>query len=106
MCLYCKKIAKGGGIHIMKKHLAKVKGDIEPCKYVPPDVRFRMENSLHKLVKSKQAAQEAHECENLYGPNASQFEGIYQDVNMRFNKYKKNPTIAATSSGKRKKNQQ
>ena len=39
----------------MKNHLAGVKGDIGPCKYVPPDVRFRMENSLQELVKSKQA---------------------------------------------------
>ena len=46
ICLYCKKIAKGGGIHRMKQHLAEVKGDIGPCKSIPPDVRFRMENSL------------------------------------------------------------
>ena len=25
ICLYCKKIAKGGGIHRMKQHLARVK---------------------------------------------------------------------------------
>ena len=46
MCLYCKNIAKGRGIHKIKKHLVVVKGDIGPCKSVPPDVRFRMENSL------------------------------------------------------------
>ncbi|RVX02327.1 hypothetical protein CK203_028276 [Vitis vinifera] len=30
ICLYCKKITKGGGIHRMKLHLAGVKGDIGP----------------------------------------------------------------------------
>ena len=53
--LYCKKITKGGGIHIMKQHLARVKGDIGPCKSIPPDVRFRMENSLQEFVNSKKA---------------------------------------------------
>ena len=77
MCLYYKKVAKGGGIHRMKKHLAGVKGDIGPCKSILPVVRFRMENSLQELVKSKQAVQEAHECENPYGPNVPQFDGGY-----------------------------
>ena len=40
MCLYYKKVAKGGGIHRMKKHLAGMKGDIGPYKPVPPGVRF------------------------------------------------------------------
>ena len=56
----------------MKQHLAGVKGDIGPCKSVPPDVRFRMENSLQKFVNSKKAAQEAYENRN---PNVSQSEG-------------------------------
>ena len=70
----------------MKKHLAGMKGDIGPYKSIPPDIRFLMEISLQALVRSKQGAQEAYEGENLYGPNVSQFEGIYQDVKMRFNK--------------------
>eukprot|EP00261_Vitis_vinifera_P037401 XP_019078644.1 PREDICTED: uncharacterized protein LOC100260439 [Vitis vinifera] len=75
ICLYCKKITKGGGIHRMKQHLVGVKGDIGPCKSVPPDVRFRMENSLQEFVNSKKATQEAYEERNPYGPNVSQFEG-------------------------------
>ena len=59
----------------MKQHLTRVKGDIGPCKSVPPYVRFRMENSLQKFVNSKKATQEAYECRNPYGPNVSQFEG-------------------------------
>ena len=57
------------------KHLVGVKGNIGPCKSVPPDVKFRMENSLQEFVNSKKAKQEAYEYRNLYGPNVSQFEG-------------------------------
>ena len=38
--MYCKKVTKGGGIHRMKQHLAGVKGDIRPCRSVPPDVNI------------------------------------------------------------------
>ena len=74
ICLYCKKIAKGGGIHRMKQHLARVKEDIGPCKAVPLDVRFQMKNSLQEFMNSKKATQEAYEYRNPYGPNMSQFE--------------------------------
>ena len=74
-CLYCKKVTKGKGIHRMKLHLAGVKGDIRPCKSVPPDVKYRMENSLQEIVKSKKLAQATYEFENPYGPNVLQFEG-------------------------------
>ena len=49
ICVHSKKIAKGGVIHRMKQHLVGVKGNIGPCKSVPPDVKFRMENSLQEL---------------------------------------------------------
>ena len=71
ICLHCKKIAKGGGIHRMKQHLVGVKGDICPCKSVPPNVRFRMENSFQEFFNSKKATQEAYEYRNPYGPNVS-----------------------------------
>ena len=66
ICMYC----KGGGIHRMKQHLVGVKGDIGPCRSVPPDVKYRMENFLQE-VKSKKASQAAYEFENPYGPNVS-----------------------------------
>ena len=59
----------------MKQHLAEVKRNIGPCKSVPPNVRFQIENSLHEFVNSKKATQEAYEYRNPYGPNVSQFEG-------------------------------
>ena len=78
ICLYCKKVTKGRGIHRMKQHLAGVKGDIGPCRSVPLDVKYRMENSLQEIVKSKKASQAVYEFENPYGPNVSQFEGDEQ----------------------------
>ena len=71
ICWYCKKIAKGGGIHRMKQHLVWVKWDIGPCKSIPLDVRFWMENSLQKFVNSKKATQEAYGYRNPYGSNVS-----------------------------------
>ena len=59
----------------MKQHLAGVKGDFGPCKSIPPNVRFQMENSLQEFVNSKKTTQETYECRNPYGPNVSQFEG-------------------------------
>ncbi|KAL6319822.1 hypothetical protein AAG906_036886 [Vitis piasezkii] len=99
ICLYCKKITKGGGIHRMKQHLAGVKGDIGPCKSVPPDVRFRMENSLQEFVNSKKATQEAYEERNPYGPNVSQFEG---DMAEGEEEVQEMQSPMASSSGKRK----
>ena len=100
ICLYCKKITKGGGIHRMKLHLAGVKGDIGPCKSVPPDVRFRMENSLQEFVNAKKATKEADEYRNPYGPNVSQFEG---DMAEGEEEVQEMQSPMAVSSGKRKK---
>ena len=51
-----KKVTKGEGIHRMKQHFTGVKGDIGQCRWVPPDVKYRMENSLQEVVKSKKAS--------------------------------------------------
>ncbi|KAL6331914.1 hypothetical protein AAG906_020263 [Vitis piasezkii] len=84
----------------MKQHLAGVKEDIGPCKSVPPDVRFRMENSLQEFVNSKKATQEAYEYRNPYGPNVSQFEG---DMAEGEEEVQEMQSPMAASSGKRKK---
>ncbi|XP_022018457.2 uncharacterized protein LOC110918457 [Helianthus annuus] len=47
-------MVRGGGITRMKRHLAGVKGDIEPCKKVTADVRFTMQGLLKEIeVKAK-----------------------------------------------------
>nr|CAN74692.1 hypothetical protein VITISV_017720 [Vitis vinifera] len=84
----------------MKQYLVGVKGDIGPCKSVPPDVRFRMENSLQEFVNSKKATQEAYECRNPYGPNVSQFEG---DMAKSEEEVQEMQSPMAVNSGKRKK---
>ena len=100
ICLYCKKVAKGGSIHKMKQHFTEVKGNIGSCKSVPPDVRFQMENSLQEFVNSKKAAQEAYKYRNLYGLNVSQFE---RDMIEGEEEVQEMQNPMATSSGKRKK---
>ncbi|KAL6335953.1 hypothetical protein AAG906_003578 [Vitis piasezkii] len=84
----------------MKLHLVGVKGDIGPCKSVPPDVRFRMENSLQEFVNAKKATKEADEYRNPYGPNVSQFEG---DMAEGEEEVQEMQSPMAASSGKRKK---
>ena len=96
ICLYCKKIAKCGGIHRMKQHLIRVKGDIDSCKLVPPNVRFRMENSLQEFVNFKKT----YEYRNPYGPNVSQFEG---DMAESKEEVQEMQSSMAASNGKRKK---
>nr|XP_025652598.1 uncharacterized protein LOC112748584 [Arachis hypogaea] len=40
-CLFCLQVFNGGGIHMMKKHLAKITGDVKKCPKVPYDVENR-----------------------------------------------------------------
>ena len=84
----------------MKQHLAGMKGDIGPCKSIPPDVKFRMENSLQEFVNSKKATQEAYEYRNPYGPNVSQFVG---DIVEGEEEVQEMQSSMAANSGKRKK---
>ncbi|RVW40387.1 hypothetical protein CK203_092424 [Vitis vinifera] len=84
----------------MKQHLVGVKGDIGPCKSVPPDVRFRMENSLQEFVNSKKATQEAYEYRNPYDLNVSQFVG---DMAEGEEEVQEMQSPMAASNGKRKK---
>ena len=72
--MYCKKVTKSGGIHRLE-NLAGIKGDIRPCRSVTLDVKYKMENFLQEVVKSKKTSEAAYEFENPYGPNVSQFEG-------------------------------
>ena len=76
ICMYCKYLIKGGGIHRIKQHFARVKGDIRPCRSIPPYVKYRMQNS--EVVKSKKASQAAYDFENPYDHNVSQYEGDEQ----------------------------
>ncbi|RYR07970.1 hypothetical protein Ahy_B05g075475 [Arachis hypogaea] len=52
-CLFCLSTFGGGGINRMKKHLAKIGGDIKKCSKVPYDVEKQMEGLLKEIQKSK-----------------------------------------------------
>ncbi|GLT93062.1 hypothetical protein SLE2022_108680 [Rubroshorea leprosula] len=52
-CIYCEKVFKGGGIHRIKEHLAKQKGNAATCLCVPPDVRDLMQQSLNGAVSKR-----------------------------------------------------
>ncbi|XP_025640666.1 uncharacterized protein [Arachis hypogaea] len=51
--LFCLQVFNGGGIHRMKKHLAKITGDVKKCPKVPYDVEKQMENLLKDIQASK-----------------------------------------------------
>ncbi|XP_076914700.1 uncharacterized protein LOC143573787 [Bidens hawaiensis] len=54
ICDFCLKVVRGGSITRMKKHLAGVKGDVEPCKKVSADVRFTTQGLLKETeVKAR-----------------------------------------------------
>ncbi|GFY88829.1 hypothetical protein Acr_06g0007690 [Actinidia rufa] len=74
-CLYCGKITKGGGINRMKQHLAGKSGEVRPCKKVPADIRFRMEECLKAIREKKRPSEEAYEQSIPYGLGIYQFEG-------------------------------
>ncbi|XP_072087429.1 uncharacterized protein [Arachis hypogaea] len=42
-CLFCLQVFKGGGIHMIKKHLEKITGDVKKCPKVSYDVEKHME---------------------------------------------------------------
>ncbi|XP_057720033.1 uncharacterized protein LOC130934484 [Arachis stenosperma] len=47
------QVFNGGGIHRMKKHLAKINGDVKKCPKVPYDVEKQMESLLKDIQASK-----------------------------------------------------
>ncbi|KAK3139264.1 hypothetical protein QOZ80_5AG0380420 [Eleusine coracana subsp. coracana] len=49
ICLHCGKQIGGGGITRLKYHLAGLKGQVEECKKVPPDVRWQMKQLIAEI---------------------------------------------------------
>ncbi|RYQ82424.1 hypothetical protein Ahy_B10g101018 [Arachis hypogaea] len=52
-CLFCLQVFNGGGIHKMKKHLAKISGDVKKCPKVPYDVEKQMKSLLKEIQTNK-----------------------------------------------------
>ncbi|KAI8008728.1 hypothetical protein LOK49_LG07G00872 [Camellia lanceoleosa] len=57
ICLYCNKHIGGGGITRLKYHLARIKGEVDPCKKVPPDVKWQMKQLLEEYKREKERRQ-------------------------------------------------
>ncbi|XP_078170750.1 uncharacterized protein LOC144565013 [Carex rostrata] len=60
-CLHCDKTFQGGGINRFKKHLAGVRGDVVPCKKVPQEVSFQMQQSIDEFSNKKRRLNELDE---------------------------------------------
>ncbi|XP_061369965.1 uncharacterized protein LOC133312734 [Gastrolobium bilobum] len=57
ICQHCNKVIRGGGINRLKNHLAGEKGQVEPCKKVPAEVRDEMKKSVDESKKKKRKVQ-------------------------------------------------
>uniref|UniRef100_A0A6N2K340 BED-type domain-containing protein n=1 Tax=Salix viminalis TaxID=40686 RepID=A0A6N2K340_SALVM len=53
ICIHCNKRINGGGVTRLKYHLASIKGQVEPCKKVPPDVKWQMKQLLDDMTTEK-----------------------------------------------------
>ena len=68
ICLYCNKLIKGGGSTRLKYHLAWIRGQVEPCKSAPNDVKWQMKQLIEDLNKSKQTKRKINaEIASPYG---------------------------------------
>uniref|UniRef100_A0A2N9ILE4 BED-type domain-containing protein n=1 Tax=Fagus sylvatica TaxID=28930 RepID=A0A2N9ILE4_FAGSY len=68
ICLYCNKLIKGGGITRLKYHLAGIRGQVEPCKSAPDDVKWQMKQLIEDLKKSKEKKRKINaEIASAYG---------------------------------------
>ena len=54
ICVHCSKRINGGGITRMKYHLAGIKGQVEACKKVPPDVKWQMKQLIEDLTMERE----------------------------------------------------
>ncbi|XP_078157391.1 uncharacterized protein LOC144553163 [Carex rostrata] len=60
-CLHCEKTFQGGSITQFKKHLACVKGDVQPCKKVPGEVCFQMQHNIEEFANKRRRFNEVDE---------------------------------------------
>lgn len=68
-CMYCQKKFLGGGIHRIKEHLARHKGNASCCPKVPMEVQQAMQRSLDgAAVRKKKKMKLAEEVKKL-NPN-------------------------------------
>ncbi|KAG5241831.1 zinc finger protein [Salix suchowensis] len=54
ICIYCNKHINGGGVTRLKCHLAGIKGQVEACKKVPPEVKWQMKQLVDDMTMEKE----------------------------------------------------
>lgn len=54
ICIYCNKRINGGGVTRLKYHLAGIKGEVEACKKVPPEVKWQMKQLVDDMTMEKE----------------------------------------------------
>uniref|UniRef100_A0A6N2KIC4 BED-type domain-containing protein n=1 Tax=Salix viminalis TaxID=40686 RepID=A0A6N2KIC4_SALVM len=54
ICIYCNKRINGGGVTRLKYHLAGIKGEVEACKKVPPEVKWQMKQLVDEMTMEKE----------------------------------------------------
>lgn len=54
ICIYCNKRINGGGVTRLKYHLAGIKGEVEACKKVPPEVKWQMNQLVDEMTMEKE----------------------------------------------------
>uniref|UniRef100_A0A6N2KJG0 BED-type domain-containing protein n=1 Tax=Salix viminalis TaxID=40686 RepID=A0A6N2KJG0_SALVM len=54
ICIYCNKRINGGGVTRLKYHLAGIKGEVEACKKVPPEVKWQMKQMVDEMTTEKE----------------------------------------------------
>ncbi|XP_050222873.1 uncharacterized protein LOC126672970 [Mercurialis annua] len=99
-CLHCNNVYKGGGINRMKKHLAGRRGEIAPCKKVPYDTRYQIEQFLKELDKKSEETNYV-EDDSQYDPTIDLGEEIAPTIEKSKEMI---PGCAASQNGKRKRN--
>ncbi|RYR59369.1 hypothetical protein Ahy_A05g025242 [Arachis hypogaea] len=91
-CLFCLQVFNGGGIHRMKKHLAKITGDVKKCPKVSYDVEKQMKNLLKEIQTNKNkrkvsfSEEGGDECNNLDSVDAMKEIHLYRDQKESFDK--------------------
>ncbi|XP_073109304.1 uncharacterized protein [Elaeis guineensis] len=73
-CLYCGKSFAGGGINRFKQHLAGVKGEVEPCRKVPADIRHQMIQNIQAISEKKKRTKEMGEDYNPFNARHKEHE--------------------------------
>uniref|UniRef100_A0A803QYU5 BED-type domain-containing protein n=1 Tax=Cannabis sativa TaxID=3483 RepID=A0A803QYU5_CANSA len=70
-CNYCEKIVSGG-INRFKQHLARIPGEVAPCKHAPDDVYIKMKDNMkwHRTGR-KQRRADVKEISSFYAESDS-----------------------------------